>query len=189
MEQIFAWCNTPKTEDCVGGYKFAREQLAQDGIVVSERAVSDFFTWFGLKVALDQAEEDAKDATQWMQDFKPGDEEAARKFGEFVFLQMAVRSQNPEIFTAATMARDMRVGMEGKQKVDAIKLDQAERKLAQKSEELKLAEKKYQRDTCKLFLKWFADEQAKQIAMGSGTNAEKIEALGRAMFGDDWDDA
>jgi hypothetical protein len=57
-----------------------------------------------------------------------------------------------------------------------------------KSEQVTLSKKKFQRDTSALFIKWFDDQRAKQILSGSGTKAEKIEALGRAMF-DDWDEA
>ena len=41
--------------------------------------------------------------------------------------------------------------------------------------------------TCEAFLKWFADKRAREIVEGSGSNAEKIERLGQAMFGEDWE--
>ena len=58
-----------------------------------------------------------------------------------------------------------------------------------KKSELSLSERKFQRETCDLFLKWQEDQRAREIAAGGGTHSEKIEALGRAMFGDTWEDA
>lgn len=46
---------------------------------------------------------------------------------------------------------------------------------------------RYQRETCGLFLQWSEDKRAREIAAGTGSQAEKIEALGRAMFGDTWE--
>lgn len=45
---------------------------------------------------------------------------------------------------------------------------------------------KFQRETAELFLKWFADQTAKEIASSNATHADKIEQLGQAMFGPDW---
>lgn len=61
-------------------------------------------------------------------------------------------------------------------------------KIGLKREDLGLQKKRFQRDTCKLFIKWQADEKAKAIVNGASTNAEKIEQLGQAMFGEDWKD-
>lgn len=52
-----------------------------------------------------------------------------------------------------------------------------------------LARQKFQRDTCNLFLKWNEDSRAQEIAASSGSNADKIEALGHIMFGDEWDES
>ena len=49
-----------------------------------------------------------------------------------------------------------------------------------------LARQKFQRDTCELFLKWSADQRAKDIANSPQTNSQKIERLGELMFGEDW---
>ena len=69
-----------------------------------------------------------------------------------------------------------------------LRFEQKDREIAQKDEQLRLAQKKFQRETASLFLKWQADERAKAIAGSGATNAEKIEALGQAMFGEDWAD-
>jgi hypothetical protein len=52
--------------------------------------------------------------------------------------------------------------------------------------QLELDRRRFQRETCELFLKWAEDQQARAIAAGGQTNSEKIERLGQLMFGDDW---
>ena len=49
-----------------------------------------------------------------------------------------------------------------------------------------LDQKRFQRETCELFLKWQADEQARAIAAGAESNTSKIERLGKLMFQNDW---
>jgi hypothetical protein len=57
-------------------------------------------------------------------------------------------------------------------------------KLKRKDQELDLARAKFQRETCELFLTWNADERAAEIAAGSQSNEDKINALGQLMFGE-----
>lgn len=59
-------------------------------------------------------------------------------------------------------------------------------RLLLKREDQKLDHARFQRETCKLFLEWFQNEQAKAIATSTETNSAKIEKLGQAMFGDSW---
>lgn len=68
---------------------------------------------------------------------------------------------------------------------DKLQLDR--RKVGQKDEEISLNREKFQRDTAALFLKWYADQKAREIADQPETGAdEKVERLGQLMFGDDW---
>lgn len=67
-----------------------------------------------------------------------------------------------------------------------VRLAQNEKKLKQKDEELSLAREKFQRESAEIALKVLADERAKSIETGTGTNAEKIEAMGQHLFGDLW---
>lgn len=57
-----------------------------------------------------------------------------------------------------------------------------------KGEEFGLSKKKFQRDTAELFIKWSADERAKQVLASGATQSDMIEAIGRAMF-EDWDES
>jgi hypothetical protein len=55
-------------------------------------------------------------------------------------------------------------------------------------EALGLEKNRFQRETCGLFIKWVANEEAKAVALGAGDNSAKIEQLGRMMFGEDWEE-
>jgi hypothetical protein len=51
---------------------------------------------------------------------------------------------------------------------------------------LALDRQRFRRQTCELFIQWFEDQRAKDVLEGEWSNAEKIEQLGRQMFGEDW---
>ena len=70
---------------------------------------------------------------------------------------------------------------------DTERLKIKREEIAVKKEALKISRQKLQSEICKKFLEWQADARAREIAEGSGSRAEKIEALGRAMFQEDWD--
>lgn len=88
----------------------------------------------------------------------------------------------PETLDALTLALSrLRAGdhVAEKLRLTTLRLDQTAALLA-------LEEKKFQRLTCEMFLKWREDERARNIADGPGTNEDKIEHLGQEMFGDLW---
>ena len=59
--------------------------------------------------------------------------------------------------------------------------------VGQRGEALELLRQKFQRDTAKLFLKWYSDKHARTIADEPESGSEeKVERLGRLMFGEDW---
>ena len=62
-------------------------------------------------------------------------------------------------------------------RLEAIKVDQ-------KGQQIAITREKFQRDTCKLFLKWFDDDRARKIAESSGTREVKLDKLVKAMWGD-----
>ena len=63
------------------------------------------------------------------------------------------------------------------------KLQQNEAKLAQSERALQLAEEKYRRQTAELFLKFYEDQRAKEIAEGNESKAVKMDQLVLRMFG------
>jgi hypothetical protein len=66
------------------------------------------------------------------------------------------------------------------------RLDLETEKLKRKDEELRLAREKFKRETAELFLKWYSDERAREVAAAPVSNREKIEKLGQLMFGEEW---
>ncbi|HUB67463.1 MAG TPA: hypothetical protein VL981_08270 [Candidatus Methylacidiphilales bacterium] len=96
-------------------------------------------------------------------------------------MTMIESASGEEMLKMARVISDLRAG-----DLDKAKLKQADRKLAQTDEKLDLERKKFQRETCALFLQWYDDKKAREIVESSGGNAEKIEQLGRAIFGEDW---
>jgi hypothetical protein len=56
----------------------------------------------------------------------------------------------------------------------------------QNQQKLDLDRKRFQRQTCELFLKWAEDDRAKKVLDSRDSNSEKIEQIGQVMFGEDW---
>ena len=59
-------------------------------------------------------------------------------------------------------------------------------KLDVKRDEVELTRQKFQRETAALFVKWFADEEAKKILSSNAPTADKTERLGQRLFGELW---
>lgn len=102
------------------------------------------------------------------------------------FIMLAAKSKDTDLYKELRYLRIADQSAKSQGRIAELKLKQAEVKLTQKDRDWQLAEKKFQRETCSLFLEWFSKETAKQIATSGATNAEKIEQLGLAMFGEDW---
>lgn len=67
-----------------------------------------------------------------------------------------------------------------------VKLQQDQ--LALREQQFSLERKKYQRQTCELFIKWFNNRKIKEIITDRSADADaKTEALGRELFGELWD--
>jgi hypothetical protein len=58
--------------------------------------------------------------------------------------------------------------------------------ILQKNEDQNLACAKFKRDTCKLFIEWYEDERARRILAGREAAAEKLEMLGKLIYGEEW---
>src|SRR5438128_9970022 len=76
--QVIEWCNTPKkvAEDgatvlCIGGHKHAKEQLAADGLKVSEGALSDFYSWWHLRRDFQRTDSLTRDFEELLKDKFP----------------------------------------------------------------------------------------------------------------------
>lgn len=60
---------------------------------------------------------------------------------------------------------------------DARRVAIAHEKVALSRQALALERQRFRRQTCEMFLKWYADQRAAAIADGPGTNDDKISAL------------
>lgn len=67
-----------------------------------------------------------------------------------------------------------------------VKLKLQGKALKQKDRVIELDEQKFRRSTAEIALKVLADDRAKAIEGGPGANTEKIEAMGKHLFGDLW---
>lgn len=77
-----------------------------------------------------------------------------------------------------------------KQDIAARRTDLAADKLDQDRQRLALDQKKFARTTCELFVQWHEDQRAVDIVNDRTKDAAgKVDALGRLMFADLWEDA
>ena len=67
--------------------------------------------------------------------------------------------------------------------LDTKKLAQTERALVQKQQALDLLESKFELETSKKFLDWYADERAKRIAESAEPKDVKMDQLRLLLFG------
>jgi len=67
--------------------------------------------------------------------------------------------------------------------IDTKKLAQAERALVQKQQALNLLEAKFELETVKKFMDWYADERAKRIAESPDSKEVKMDQLRLLLFG------
>lgn len=72
----------------------------------------------------------------------------------------------------------LKVAVDGSRRTDV-----AERRASVAEQALKILEQKFERETCKLFMKWHADKKAKEIADSKSTNEVKIDQLRELIFG------
>jgi len=156
QEQVIVWLKEKPQAEV--------RRLVKDayGFAPSDGALSGFWSWFHLRRQLARnsavTESLVAELAQRNPDLSP---DALLEAGQAFFSALAVEQQDAKAWTET-----QKIGIARQQ----LALDQA----------------KFRRETCALFMKWAEDQRAKEIALGAGTNAEKIEALGQLMFGEDW---
>ena len=173
QEAIIERLKTASRED-------VRKWLAQDGFKTSGGALSNFWSWWHLRQQFRETKSDVETILDNIRRDRaaknqPISEEELFAYGQETFGIMALKKQNPKEW-----AMIQSVGLEGK------RIAGLQRKVKVAEEALRLAEKKFRRDTCELFLKWYGDQAAKEIASGNLSHSDKIEKLGQTMFGEDW---
>lgn len=150
-----------------------RKALRAEGIEVSSTALADFQSWWQLHQQFKNLESDAVTLQQLLRQEMPGlSEDQIVRYATQYFNILAIKMEDAKLFLALQSA-SRRARLDAEQ-------------IALKREQLALSHQKFQRDTCQLFLKWFANEQAHAIASSVDDNPAKIEKLGQLMFGEDW---
>jgi hypothetical protein len=136
--------------------------LKADGLVTSSAALSGFLSSYRLALQLKRNESTVESVLEQLKTSNPEmTEEQLFSAGQSFFSALAIETQDAK---AWAMTQDLRI----------------------KTADLNLARQKFRRETCKLFLEWFEDKQAREVASSSATNADKINRLGQLMFGEDW---
>lgn len=188
-ERIAEWCAKPndrgedgKAIPKTGGLAYAQAQCAADGLKVSIDTLSRFFAWWQLEQDLEISFEREEQVLA-----KTGDAKKAREAGEALLMRLGLAKQDPELIVAAAKVHDSRRGLDLDEKSGKTKAAHKERSLSQKDQEIKIAQTKLMRDNCELFVKWSADEKTKEILTSGASKSDQIEALGRHMYGEDWD--
>jgi hypothetical protein len=168
------------------GHEEASTRCAEHfGLQPSESALSGFLTQHGFAWRMDRAKELANDkATSLPKDFDAKKKAAlAQREFERAFHNLSTQ----EVIALQRLDLDRQIAKtNGEIELEKLKISRV--RLEQKDQDMALERQKFQRTTCELFAKWYGDQKAKEIMNGSGTNSEKIEALGQAMFGEDWND-
>jgi hypothetical protein len=150
-----------------------RKWLIEDGIKVSLNTLSEFYSWYGLRLRFQQAEQETLTVQDLLRQAAPElPEEKVHAFGEAHFNIKAIRNDDEELYLAMRTAKH-------KGQMDKAKLALRER-------EVSLKEKTWRRETCELFLEWFADARARDIAKSEEPDDGKVEKLGKLIFGEDW---
>jgi hypothetical protein len=99
QEQIVEWCNTLKTADCAGGYKFAKEQLAADGIKASEGALSEFYSWWHLRRDFQRNDSLTRDFEELLKkEFPAAAPGKIQEFGQTFFTMQAAAKRDSKEF-------------------------------------------------------------------------------------------
>lgn len=172
QEQIIEWCDTPKSESCAGGYEFAREQLAADGLKVSVRALSDFYSDWHLRRDL----QTASNVEAAVRSANPGEAKLAREAGEAMLLKLSLARQDAKLFTAAACSIDSRERLDLDERSAKTKAEIAKAKIRQKDHDLRLAERRVA-----VLEKKFAD--AKKTLSDPSLSISEREARMKEMFG------
>jgi hypothetical protein len=70
---------------------------------------------------------------------------------------------------------------------ERLKIDIRKKVLEQRDQVIDLSRKRFQRQSCDLFIKWYGDQKVKEVVESRSTNADKIELLGKHIFQEDWE--
>lgn len=149
--------------------------LRADGIRTSKSALSEFWSWWHLRQQFSEWEEDSQTMLELLKQEMPAiSEEQLAGYGNAFFQMRAIKEADPKTYIALMSARH-------RAQMDA-------RTLELREQELQLSQRKFQRETAELFLKWAEDRRALELASAPDLSHEqKVEQLGTLLFGEEWE--
>jgi hypothetical protein len=185
QDQIAAWCREPKSDSCPGGLQHAREQCAADGLKVSMRAMSEFFSWWRVGETCRQASNKAQDFESLLKAEFPGaTPEKIASMGQMYFTLQASNSGDADTFINLESLRLAKSSAETKAR-------QKEEDLRLSAERVKLMASKLQFEigkhldlTAEKLLSVAARAKAEEINASNVSQAEKIAAMRKFAFAD-----
>jgi len=134
--------------------------LREDGLQTSSGALSLFLSWYRLQQRLAVNE---STVSSLLEDLKRNDPtltlEQLEQAGQAFFSKLAIEQEDSLTWKRIQDAK-LKLGL------------------------LQLNREKFAAQTCELFLKWYGDKRAKEIADSNLSNADKIAALRQTYFAD-----
>lgn len=142
--------------------------LRADGVSVSRQTLSEFCSWYSLKVTFEETEADTLNFLDHARKEMPDiSEEEIARLGNLHFNLQAIKQRDPKLFLKFQTARH-------RAEMDQLKFEQKERELA-------LSRDKFEFDAAKACLAQLP--QLKVIATSKLSESEKIDAIRRKLFG------
>lgn len=119
QDVIAAWCAKANDLDeekepipGTGGLEHARRQLLADGIDVSLKTLSVFYSWWRRRQRFRETLDRSAHIRELMAQFRPGDDKLAREFADYLLMTEAADTRDPELIATAAKIHDNRRTLE-----------------------------------------------------------------------------
>jgi hypothetical protein len=134
--------------------------LRDDGLQTSAAALSEFLSWYQLRQQLKRNESTVETLLEKLQTSRPDwTADQLEKAGQAFFSALAIEQQDSLTWKRIQDSK-LKLGI------------------------LQLNRERFQAQTCELFLRWFKEKKARDIAESNLSNADKIAALRQTYFAD-----
>jgi hypothetical protein len=184
-EKLFAWCQAKKTETCVGGYQYARAQLAADGITLGSwrRQLSEFYSWWEMRQDFREADDQAANVQELLKSLNLGlTQQQIDAAGQLVFTQRALAARDAEEFREMEYLRVTKESARLKGELEMAKLDLRKIAETRQQQNTQLAIDKFQFDAARAALAHL--QELRTIAADRALSApEKVKAVQLKLFG------
>lgn len=172
-ETLYALCLS------LSGQAFRAHVAKELGIKLSgDSKVTNFKHWYVARQELLAFNDRLETSERELASSGASDEEIRRWAIRMTYARAA--AQNDAELTLKTVDRDQGE-VESQRKEREFELKKATEARAER--ETRLAEEKFRRETCSLFLEWRTNEEANRIASSGASHAEKLDQLYLTMFG------